>query len=88
MKELAEHLSQDMKTKAGLVDGLIEELFQKFLFQVPSVFQGSSSLPKCKTKVARTAAFALLIELIRGAIIIYLFTIVFLIVSLLYNRIC
>jgi hypothetical protein len=70
-KQLAERLPQGIKQETGAASegggGLVEELFHKCLFEVPSAaFHGSLAPPKCKTKASRTAAFALLIELIKG----------------------
>jgi hypothetical protein len=66
-KELAEVLPQGIKQRTEDGGSLIEELFHKCLFEVPSAaFHGSLAPPKCKTKASRTAAFALLVELLKG----------------------
>lgn len=67
-KELAEVLPQGIKQRTEDGGSLIEELFHKCLFEVPSAaFHGSLAPPKCKTKASRTAAFALLVELLKGS---------------------
>lgn len=66
-KELAEVLPQGIKQRTEDGGSLIEELFHRCLFEVPSAaFHGSLAPPKCKTKASRTAAFALLVELLKG----------------------
>eukprot|EP01119_Soliformovum_irregulare_P014939 TRINITY_DN4142_c0_g1_i2.p1 TRINITY_DN4142_c0_g1~~TRINITY_DN4142_c0_g1_i2.p1 ORF type:complete len:2758 (-),score=812.11 TRINITY_DN4142_c0_g1_i2:29-8302(-) len=62
-------ISTDPKTKLaiGSQGGFINEIYDTCLFQIPTAHNHSTvAPPKCKSKMSRTAAFNLLVELCRG----------------------
>ncbi|KAH3743698.1 Ubiquitin carboxyl-terminal hydrolase 34 [Pelomyxa schiedti] len=56
--------SEEFKMRASTELGLLEEVYHKCLFDIPTINDhGALAPPKCKTKEARQRAFALLEEL-------------------------